>query len=75
MFYWELGKRVNDEYGKPHAKSEDLACENRMKKGKFGASKLNDSYASLVKRLRELGIKITAFDLRQKTSKGLIQPC
>ena len=49
MFYWELGARVNKEYGNP--KSSDLGSE-RMKKGK----KLNDSYASLVKKLRELGL-------------------
>ncbi len=65
MFYWEVGKRVNEEYGKPHADSSDLACKNRMKKGKFGASKLNDSYASLIKKLREIGIKIHPYDLRQ----------
>ena len=54
MYYWELGKRVNKEYGKPRAESLD-STRNSSKKGFI---KLKDSYTSLVRKLRELDLLI-----------------
>ena len=59
FFYWELGKRVNQEYGKPLLDSTDSSRKSTHH------TKLEDSITSIVERLREEGIAITRWNLCQ----------
>jgi len=69
LFYWELGKRVNQEYGNPPLNPKIQRSDDN---GKF--KNKDDSYASLVKILREKKILVTAFDLRQARKFALKNP-
>jgi len=59
FFYWELGKRVNQEYGEPLIDSAETI------KSKGQGIKNDDSITSIVENLREQGITITRYDLCQ----------
>ena len=52
FYYWELGKRINQEYGKPKVESQDTTRKTGYK--------LNDSITSIAENLREMGITITS---------------
>lgn len=55
MYYWELGKRLNTEYGKPKARGENLGSQPRAN---LKAASWKDSSKQLIKKLREIGITI-----------------
>ncbi len=55
MYYFELGKRLNKEYGKPKARGENRSSHVRANTG-FGS--FADSAKQLIKKLKEIGIAI-----------------
>ncbi len=55
MYYWELGKRLNKEYGNPKARGE-ISHSHARASGKFIS--FADSAKQLIKKLDEIGITI-----------------
>lgn len=55
MFYWEMGKELNKEYGKPNPRGGNLGKQVR---GHLKAASFNDSARAIVAKLKEKGVSI-----------------
>ena len=60
FYYWEIGKRINQEYGE-----NLMVSQETIKKSRGQGIKNDDSISSLVEQLRDEGIAITRVDLCQ----------
>lgn len=58
MYYWELGKRLNKEYGKPISRGEKQYGHGHAQIGIKGFVSFKDSRRQLIKKLKEIGIQI-----------------